>query len=119
MPDKEHPRRKGMRKNLFALGLALFGMVIGFAGTAPGIAAVSLTVPGAASGAGAVVHDGGGVGPVLRLTPDAVAEIFLGKITKWNDPKIALPNPGAKLPGSDIVVAHRSDGSGTNDIFTN
>src|SRR4030066_803006 len=47
MPDKEHPRRKGMRKNLFALGLALFGMVIGVAGTTPGIAADSLTVTGA------------------------------------------------------------------------
>src|SRR4030066_746276 len=47
MPDKERPRRKGMRKNGFALGLALFGMVIGFAGTTPVMAADSLTVTGA------------------------------------------------------------------------
>jgi phosphate transport system substrate-binding protein len=72
-----------------------------------------------AIGAVAVVYNLGGVGPGLRLTPDALAEIFLGKITKWNDPKIASHNPGAKLAGSDIVLVHRSDGSGTTDIFTN
>jgi phosphate transport system substrate-binding protein len=178
-----------MRKNGFALGLALFGMAIGFAGTTPGIAADPLTVTGAgatfpyplyskwfyeysqshpgvnfnyqsigsgggirqvtagtvdfgatdapmtdgemaglpgpvlhiptAIGAVAVVYNLEGIGSGLRLTPDALAEIFLGKITKWNDPKIASLNPGTKLPGSDIVVAHRSDGSGTTDIFTN
>jgi phosphate transport system substrate-binding protein len=54
----------------------------------------------------------------LRLTGDAVADIFLGQITKWNDAKIAALNPGVKLPASDIIVAHRSDGSGTSYIFT-
>jgi phosphate transport system substrate-binding protein len=54
----------------------------------------------------------------LRLTGEAVADIFLGQITKWNDAKIAALNPGVKLPASDIIVAHRSDGSGTSYIFT-
>ena len=47
-----------------------------------------------------------------------IADIFLGKITKWNDPRIAKANPGAKLPNADLVVVHRSDGSGTSYIFT-
>ena len=54
----------------------------------------------------------------LRLTPEALAGVFLGKITKWNDPAIAAANPGKKLPGDDIAVVHRSDGSGTTNIFT-
>src|SRR5690349_22284713 len=54
----------------------------------------------------------------LRFTPDLVADIFLGKVTKWSDARIASINPGAKLPGTDILVAHRSDGSGTSYIFT-
>ena len=54
----------------------------------------------------------------LNFTPDALAGIFLGKITKWNDPVIAGANKGAKLPASDIVVVHRSDGSGTTYIWT-
>lgn len=53
----------------------------------------------------------------LNFTPDALAGIFLGKITKWNDPEIAKANPGVNLPGSDIVVVHRSDGSGTTFIW--
>src|SRR5262249_52005749 len=48
----------------------------------------------------------------------ALADIFLGKIKKWNDPAIAGLNPGVKLPGTDITVAHRSDGSGTTYIWT-
>ena len=55
--------------------------------------------------------------PPLQLDGPAVAGIFLGKITKWNDPAIAAANPGVKLPNSDIVVVHRSDGSGTTFIF--
>jgi phosphate transport system substrate-binding protein len=53
------------------------------------------------------------------MTRDVLAEIFLGKITRWNDPKIFELNKDFKLPNTDIVVAHRSDGSGTTDIFTN
>lgn len=59
-----------------------------------------------------------GVTMALKLTPDAIAGIYLGEIKKWNDPKIASVNPGVKLPGSDIEVIHRSDGSGTTFIFT-
>lgn len=54
----------------------------------------------------------------LKFTPEALAGIFLGKITKWNDPEIARANPGVNLPGNDIVVVHRSDGSGTTYIWT-
>ncbi|HEY6900304.1 MAG TPA: phosphate ABC transporter substrate-binding protein PstS [Puia sp.] len=54
----------------------------------------------------------------LMLTPEVLADIFLGKITKWNDAKIAAINGKTKLPATGIVVAHRSDGSGTSNIFT-
>lgn len=54
----------------------------------------------------------------LRLTGQQVADIFLGKITKWNDPSIMEANPGLNLPDSDILVVHRSDGSGTTHVFT-
>ncbi len=56
--------------------------------------------------------------PVLKLDPDAIAGVFLGQIKKWNDPKITALNPGIKLPDQDIVVVHRSDGSGTTYIWT-
>jgi phosphate transport system substrate-binding protein len=55
--------------------------------------------------------------PMLQLDGPTIADIFLGKISKWNDAKIAAQNPGAKLPASDIAVVHRSDGSGTTFIF--
>lgn len=54
----------------------------------------------------------------LMLTPELIAGIFLGDITKWNDPKIAAENKGVKLPAKDIIVVHRSDGSGTSFVFT-
>ena len=59
-----------------------------------------------------------GVTGTLNFTPEALAGIFLGKVTKWNDPLIAGANKGAKLPANDIVVVHRSDGSGTSYIWT-
>jgi phosphate transport system substrate-binding protein len=59
-----------------------------------------------------------GVTGELNLTGDVIAGIFLGTITKWNDPKIASANPGVKLPGNPIEVIHRSDGSGTSFVFT-
>jgi len=59
-----------------------------------------------------------GVTSELNFTPDAIAGIFLGKITKWNDPAIAGANKGVSLPANDIVVVHRSDGSGTSYIWT-
>ncbi|MGE4105913.1 MAG: phosphate ABC transporter substrate-binding protein PstS [Bacteriovoracia bacterium] len=54
----------------------------------------------------------------LKLTPEVIADIFLGKLTKWNDAKITAANPGVKLPDSAVMVVHRSDGSGTSGIFT-
>ncbi len=59
-----------------------------------------------------------GVTATLNFTPETLAGIFLGKITKWNDPAIVATNKGVNLPGSDIVVVHRSDGSGTTYIWT-
>lgn len=59
-----------------------------------------------------------GVSAELKFTPDVLADIFLGKITTWNDPRIVKANPGVNLPGQQIVVVHRSDGSGTTYIFT-
>jgi phosphate transport system substrate-binding protein len=54
----------------------------------------------------------------LKLTQETVAGLFLGTITKWNDPKLAQDNPGLKLPDTAVAVVHRSDGSGTTSIFT-
>jgi len=59
-----------------------------------------------------------GVLQPLRFTAAALAGIFLGAITRWNDPAIAKANPGVKLPAEDIVVVHRSDGSGTTFVWT-
>jgi phosphate ABC transporter phosphate-binding protein len=54
----------------------------------------------------------------LKLTGPVIAEIFMGKITKWNDPKIKESNPDLDLPAKSIHVVHRSDGSGTTFVFT-
>ena len=54
----------------------------------------------------------------VRFTPDVLADIFLGKITKWNDARLASINAGVTLPASDIIVVHRADGSGTSYVFT-
>ncbi len=59
-----------------------------------------------------------GVAGELKFTPEALAGIFLGKITTWNDPALAKANPGVNLPNQPIIVIHRSDGSGTTYIFT-
>jgi phosphate transport system substrate-binding protein len=56
--------------------------------------------------------------PALKLDADTIAGIFLGQVKKWNDPKLTALNPGTKLPDQEIVVVHRSDGSGTTFIFT-
>lgn len=69
--------------------------------------------------AGAVVISYNLVGnPALKLDGPTLAAIFLGKIARWNDPALAALNPGVALPTTDIVVVHRSDGSGTTFIFT-
>lgn len=80
-------------------GLAQFPSVIG--GVVP-----AFNLPGVAAGA-------------MKLDPDVLADIFLGKIKMWNDPRIAASNSGLKLPAQKITVVHRSDGSGTSFNFTN
>jgi phosphate transport system substrate-binding protein len=67
-------------------------------------------------GAVVPIYNVEGVGE-LKFTGQVLADIYLGKITKWNDPAIAKDNPGAKLPASDITVVRRSDGSGTTYIW--
>ena len=59
-----------------------------------------------------------GVSGDLKFTGDVLADIYLGNIKKWNDPRLAKANPGVKFPDEDIVVVHRSEGSGTTYIFT-
>ena len=80
---------------------------------APGI----LHIPTVA-GAVVVAYNVPGIGPGIQLTPEVIADIFLGKITKWNDPAITRLNKGTNFPGTTIAPAHRSDGSGTTNIFT-
>jgi|SRR5450755_284560 len=69
-------------------------------------------------GAAVPTYNVPGVNSALNFTPEALAGIFLGRVTKWNDPAIASANSGVKLPGDDIVVVHRADGSGTTYIWT-
>src|SRR3954469_4222753 len=64
-------------------------------------------------GAAVPVYNVPGISQELSFTPEALAGIYLGKITTWNDPAIAKANAGMKLPNTKIVVIHRSDGSGT------
>ena len=68
-------------------------------------------------GADVPIYNIPGVSAELKFTGQLLADIFLGKVTKWNDPAIAGLNPGVKLPDTEIAVAHRSDGSGTTYIF--
>jgi phosphate transport system substrate-binding protein len=69
-------------------------------------------------GAVVIVYNVPEIGAGLRLTPDAIAGIFLGEITKWNDPKLVAINPNKSMPDAAIIVSRRSDGSGTTNIFT-
>jgi len=75
-----------------------------------------LHLPVVAGGVAIIYHLPGD--PKLRLDGDTLANIYLGNITKWNDPKIAALNPGVSLPDLPVIVVHRSDGSGTTFIFT-
>jgi phosphate transport system substrate-binding protein len=69
-------------------------------------------------GADVITYNLPGVTAALKFTPAAIADIFSGRIKKWNDTRIASLNPGVTLPAQDILVVHRSDGSGTTYIFT-
>ena len=69
-------------------------------------------------GAVVIIYNLQGVTQAVKLTPDVLADIFLGKVTKWNDARIASINAGLTLPAADIIVVHRADGSGTSFAFT-
>ncbi len=69
-------------------------------------------------GAVVITYNLAGMSQPLKFSSETLADIFLGKIKKWNDPKIAADNSGATLPANDIVVVTRSDGSGTSAVFT-
>ena len=69
-------------------------------------------------GAVVITYNLSGVSKALRFSPDVVADIFLGKITKWNDPRIKADNPDAALTAGDITVVHRAESSGTSFVFT-
>ncbi|HEX6717018.1 MAG TPA: phosphate ABC transporter substrate-binding protein PstS [Pyrinomonadaceae bacterium] len=69
-------------------------------------------------GAVVITYNLQGVSQPLRFSPDVIADIFLGKIKKWNEAKITADNPGVTLPANDITVVHRSDSSGTSAVFT-
>ena len=69
-------------------------------------------------GAVAVTYNLEGLTSPLRIAPDVLADIYLGKITKWNDKRILKENAGAKLQANDIAVVYRSDGSGTTAVFS-
>ncbi len=70
------------------------------------------------AGSVAMTYNLPGIATGLKLVPENVVDIYLGKITKWNDPNIAAKNPETRLPDVPITVVHRSDGSGTTFIFT-
>jgi phosphate transport system substrate-binding protein len=69
-------------------------------------------------GAVVIIYNLPGLTQPLKLTGEAIAAIFQGQITRWNDARIASQNPGVTLPATDILVVHRSDGSGTSYVFT-
>ena len=69
-------------------------------------------------GAVIITYNLQGISQPLRFSSEVIADIFLGKIKKWNDPIIRADNPGVTLPANDITVVHRSDGSGTSAVFT-
>ena len=69
-------------------------------------------------GAVVITYNLQGVAQPLRFSPEVIADIFLGKLKRWDDARMKADNPGATLPAADITVVHRSDGSGTSAVFT-
>jgi len=80
--------------------------------------AAALHIP-MASGAVVLTYNLPGANASIKLTPDVIADMFLGKISKWDDKRITTLNAGVKIPSLPILIVHRSDGSGTTNIFTN
>jgi phosphate transport system substrate-binding protein len=126
----EYNKTTGLRVNYQSIGsgggiLQLTNKTVDFgASDAPvnskqdsGLSAPVVHIP-VTAGAVVISYNLAEVKDTLQITPDVLADIFLGKITKWNDPKIAAINKGVKLPSVTIVVTHRSEGSGTTNIFT-
>ena len=127
---QEYKQQTGVQINYQAIGSGggiknITGHVVDFgASDAPMNADQMRAAPGilhipTVAGPVCIAYNIPGVGPGLSLTGPVIADIFEGKITKWNDPRIASINKGTKLPGISIFTAHRSDGSGTTNIFTN
>src|SRR5580698_7447053 len=79
---------------------------------------VKLVAIPAVLGAVVPIYNLPGVNAELKFSPDVLADIYLGKITNWNDGRIAKDNPGVKLPDQKIIVLHRSEGSGTTYIWS-
>jgi phosphate transport system substrate-binding protein len=79
---------------------------------------VKLTLVPTVLGAVVPVYNIPGVNQELKFSPDVIADMYLGKVTKWNDPRIAKDNPGVNLPDHAILPVYRSEGSGTTFIFT-
>jgi phosphate transport system substrate-binding protein len=77
----------------------------------------ALTIP-ITSGGVAIMYNLPGVSKALNLSATTIAKIFMGKITKWNDPAITADNPGVTIPGTAISVFYRADGSGTTDVLS-
>ncbi|MBD0326691.1 MAG: phosphate ABC transporter substrate-binding protein PstS, partial [Pyrinomonadaceae bacterium] len=69
-------------------------------------------------GAVVLTYNLSGIQQPLRFSPETIADIFLGKIKRWDDDRIKADNPGVALPAADVTVVHRSDGSGTSAVFT-
>jgi phosphate transport system substrate-binding protein len=69
-------------------------------------------------GAVVITYNAPGLGADLKFTPELISDIFMGKITKWDDKRLAAVNPGVKFPSMDMVPVHRSDSSGTTFVFT-
>jgi len=69
-------------------------------------------------GAVVLIYNIPGASAELKFSPDVIADLFMGGIKKWNDPRLAKDNPGVKLPAEEIIPIHRSDGSGTTFVFT-
>jgi phosphate transport system substrate-binding protein len=69
-------------------------------------------------GAVAVTYNLPGLAAPLRLSPELLAELFLGRVARWDDPRVASLNPGSRLPALDVLVVHRAEGSGTTFVLT-
>ncbi len=126
---QEYGQQHGVRINYQAIGSGggikqITAHAVDFgASDAPMSAAELALAPGivhipTVAGAVVVAYNIPGIGPGIHLTGPIVADIFQGKITNWNDPRIAKLSPGTKFPSLAISTFHRSDGSGTTNIFT-